>query len=62
MSYLIGALLGTMNRKTEEVYWLTDALRINPNLTHALINLGEGFLDYISTTSTSYLLVLTTTL
>ena len=29
-----------MNRKTEEVYWLTEALRINPNLTHALINLG----------------------
>lgn len=45
-----GALLGTMHRKEEEVYWLTRALEVDPYLEQALINLAgfyqdEGLLD-----------------
>lgn len=40
-----GALLGTMNRKEEEVYWLKQALELEPDLEHALVNLGGYFQD-----------------
>jgi tetratricopeptide (TPR) repeat protein len=45
-----GALLGTMNRKEEEIYWLEEALKREPDMDHAMINLAghyqdEGLLD-----------------
>lgn len=49
-----GALVGTMNRKEEEVKWLKEALEIDPNMEMALTNLGgyyqdEGDLDVAAT-------------
>jgi hypothetical protein len=35
-----GALIGSMGRKIEELFWLKEALNIDPNMAHALINLG----------------------
>jgi predicted O-linked N-acetylglucosamine transferase (SPINDLY family) len=40
-----GALLGTLNKKEEEVYWLQEALKIDPNMTHALVNLVGYYQD-----------------
>jgi Tfp pilus assembly protein PilF len=40
-----GALVGTMNRKEEEVKWLKEALEIDPNMEMALTNLGGYYQD-----------------
>ncbi len=40
-----GALLGTMNRKDEEVYWLKEALKLDPTLEHPMINLAGHYQD-----------------
>ena len=40
-----GALLGSMNRKEEEVQWLKEALKIDPNMEMALTNLGGYYQD-----------------
>jgi tetratricopeptide (TPR) repeat protein len=40
-----GALLGVMGRKAEEVRWLKESLQIEPNMAHALINLGGYYQD-----------------
>lgn len=40
-----GALLGIMNRREEEYYWLDQALQIDPNMTHALINMAGNRQD-----------------
>ena len=40
-----GALLGTMNRKEEEVKWLQEALDIDPDMEMALTNLGGYYQD-----------------
>ena len=40
-----GALLGTMNRKEEEIKWLQEALDIDPDMEMALTNLGGYYQD-----------------
>lgn len=40
-----GALLGSMNRKEEEVHWLKEALKIDPDMEMALTNLGGYYQD-----------------
>jgi tetratricopeptide (TPR) repeat protein len=40
-----GALLGTMNRKDEEIYWLEEALKLDPTMEHAMINLAGHYQD-----------------
>jgi tetratricopeptide (TPR) repeat protein len=40
-----GALLGIMGRHEEEVHWLTEALKIQPTLETALVNLAGHYQD-----------------
>jgi protein O-GlcNAc transferase len=40
-----GALLGTMNRKEEEIYWLEEALKLDPTMEHAMVNLAGHYQD-----------------
>jgi tetratricopeptide (TPR) repeat protein len=40
-----GALLGVMGRREEEVFWLREALAIEPNMPHTLVNLGGHYQD-----------------
>lgn len=40
-----GALLGAMGRHDEELYWLNEALRLDPTMSHALVNLAGHYQD-----------------
>lgn len=40
----LGALLGSMGRKEEEVYWLNEALRLSPYMVQALMNLASEYI------------------
>ena len=40
-----GSLLGIMNRREEEYFWLAQALEIDPNMNHALINMAGNRQD-----------------
>ena len=40
-----GALLGIMNRKDEEIFWLLEALKLDPYMENVLINLSGYYQD-----------------
>jgi predicted O-linked N-acetylglucosamine transferase (SPINDLY family) len=40
-----GALLGSMGYQREELYWLNEALKLQPNMSQAIVNLAGHYQD-----------------